>query len=80
MSKCETAKSQIPADIEELWGEPALLSFEGPEIYRKLLPKIVADVAERRHRVDLAQRYCRSLIGNPAVAPIQGSTHRTPPR
>jgi hypothetical protein len=44
VSKCETAKSQIPADIEELWGEPALLSFEDPEIYRKLLLKLVADV------------------------------------
>jgi hypothetical protein len=44
MSECETGKSQIPADIEELWGEPALLSFEDPEIYRKLLLKILADV------------------------------------
>jgi hypothetical protein len=43
MSKHETTKSQIPAEIEELWGEPALLSFEDPQIYRKLLLKFVAD-------------------------------------
>jgi hypothetical protein len=44
MSKCEAAESQILADIEELCGEPALLSFEDPEIYRKLLLKPVVDV------------------------------------
>jgi hypothetical protein len=44
MSKRETTTSQIPAEVEELWGEPALLSFEDPEIYRKLMLKIVADV------------------------------------
>jgi hypothetical protein len=44
MGKCQTTTSQIPAEIEELWGEPALLSIEDPEIYRKFLLKIVADV------------------------------------
>jgi hypothetical protein len=36
--------TQIPADIEELWGTPPLLSSEDPDIYRKYILKVAQAV------------------------------------
>jgi hypothetical protein len=36
--------TQIPADIEEMWGAPPLLSSEDPEIYRKYLLRVARAV------------------------------------
>jgi hypothetical protein len=36
--------TQIPADIEEMWGEPALLPTEDPKAYKKLCVEIAKSV------------------------------------
>ena len=37
--------TQIPADIEEMWGKPPLLRTEDPEAYRKLCLEVAKSVA-----------------------------------